>query len=114
MSDFEARLRETVRDYERKHQCFPKSISMSYDFMPQLYNSTNCQLIINSNGRDSGADWSGFRIKFVRRKNYIEAMPRHKPIRRIPSSKKVWRKEHLGIWTFPDGMVLPSLKLTNA
>lgn len=76
MNDIELRLRETVERYTHLHQNPPKSVSLSIEFFHELHQNNRVQTMILNNGRDYGSYWHGFSLKFVKRKNYMEAMPR--------------------------------------
>ena len=82
MSNFEQRLHEVVTDYHRKRGDNPKSISMSYEFRDELNKIPwNQPSMINNLGIPMFV-WRSWPIKFVHRKNYVEAFPRRKPISR--------------------------------
>ena len=82
MTDFENRLHEVVTDYCRKRGDYPKSISMSFEFRDELHKVPGSQpSMINSLGVPMYG-WRSWPIKFVHRKNYVEALPRRKPNRR--------------------------------
>ena len=82
MNEFEHRLHETVQNYFIRHQNYPKSISMSYEFRDEIYKLPMSHVpMVNCFGVATER-WRNWDVKFVRRKNYMEAFPRRKPNRR--------------------------------
>ena len=86
MNEIELRLRETVERYTYIHRNSPKSVSVSIEFFHELHQNSAVQTMILNNGQDYGSYWHGLSLKFVKRKNYMEAMPRkkHAKISSIP------------------------------
>lgn len=81
MSEFNDRISEIFGDYFRKHEVYPKSVSMSVSFRDALYSEPSTQIRISN--IDSTNYWRGIPVKFVFRKNYIEFLPRKKPEKKM-------------------------------
>ena len=92
MSDLELGLIETYKKYVERHAKTPTSFSVSWDFRYQIaeiclpfstptYGGTN---------QNDYFYWRGLPIKLVRRKHYIEALPRKKR-----NTTKHWVNLHL-------------------
>lgn len=90
MTDFELRLNEVIRDYEKRHLEHPKSISLSFDFAGDLYgliSPINYAIYV----AHRKPVYRGMPFKWVKRKNYIEALPRFK-------SQKQYFQEYATEW----------------
>ena len=77
------RLEEVINDYLLKRGITPSYLAISQEFEVSLQAGADLIPMVNHRG-EFGYSFLGLPVKFVRRRNYVEAMPRRK---RISKSK---------------------------
>jgi hypothetical protein len=95
MSDLLRRLNWTINKYYDKNGKSPESVSMSHEFSDDINKIPQAYIRYTNNFTPS---LMGCRIKFVKRKNYMEAMPRRKKLRYSKTylaDKVYWGREVL-------------------
>lgn len=100
-SELQARLWEAVCDYHKFRLAYPSYLAVSRDYEADL---ARYAMIVPVLGGNVQWTFGGIRVKFVRRKNYVEAMPRKK---RRAKAMRVWHQEYKSIFTDPSHLVFP-------
>jgi len=113
MNNCEQMIINAVKEYLKKRGTNPKYVALSYSYYNDFYNQASSSLFCLGNSGLTNAFY-GMPIKFVNRKNYIEAMPR-RPRRSKVYNRSCFIESYRGQYFMPlENAVFPTLQPTSS